>query len=202
MARQTGAKHKLCRRLGECIWGKPNCPSAKRPFPPGQHGQNQRKKKSVYGMQLLQKQKVRVHYGLMERQLQNTFATAKRMGGVTDANFMMLLESRLDAVTYRFGFANSMSAARQLVSHGHMVVDGQPVDRPSFRVTPGMTVGVAEKSRKIPMIANGVELPGNRIPEYLDRAQGAFEGKMTSLPNLETIPFQADTQAIIGFYSR
>lgn len=202
MARQTGAKHKLCRRLGECIWGKPNCPSAKRPFPPGQHGQNQRKKKSVYGMQLLQKQKVRVHYGLMERQLKNTFAAAKKMGGVTDANFMMLLESRLDAVTYRLGFANSMSAARQLVSHGHMLVDGHPVDRPSFRVTPGMAVAVAEKSRKIPMIANGVEMPGNRIPEYLDRPQGAFEGKMTALPNLETIPFQADTPAIIGFYSR
>jgi len=202
MARQTGAKHKLCRRLGECIWGKPNCPSNKRPFPTGQHGQNQRKKKSVYGMQLLQKQRLRTHYGLLERQMEKTFAEAKRMGGVTDANLMMLLESRLDAVTYRLGFGNSMPAARQLVSHGHIQVDGEIVDRPSFRVRPGQTVSVAEKSRKIPMIANGVDMPGARIPDYLDRAQGAFEAKMTSLPNLETIPFQADTQAVIGFYSR
>lgn len=202
MARQTGAKHKLCRRLGECIWGKPNCPSAKRPFPTGQHGQNQRKKKSVYGMQLLQKQRVRTHYGLLERQMEKTFAEAKRMGGVTGQNLLMLLESRLDAVTYRMGFANSMPAARQLVSHGHIKVDGETVDRPSFRVLPGQTIGVADKSRKIPMIANGVELPGNRVPDYLDRPQGQFEGKMTALPNLETIPFQADTQAIIGFYSR
>jgi len=202
MARYRGAKHKLCRRLGECIWSSPNCPSAKRPFPPGQHGQNQRRKKSVYGTQLLQKQRVRVHYGLMERQLSNIFAEAKRMGGVTDHNFMMLLESRLDAVTYRLGFANSMQAARQLVSHGHITVDGKRVDRPSFRVTPGMAVGVREKSRKIPMIVNGVELPGRRVPDYLERPQGEFEGKMVSLPNSETIPFQADTQAIIGYYSR
>ena len=202
MARYTGPKHKLCRRLGECIWSSPNCPSAKRPFPPGQHGQNQRRKKSVYGTQLLQKQRLRVHYGLLERQMQKVFAEAKRMGGVTDTTLMMLLESRLDAVVYRLGFGNTIQGARQLVSHGHIHVNGKRVDRPSFRVMPGMAVSVAEKSRKIPMIVNGVELPGRPIPEYLERPQSSFEGKMVALPNMETIPFRGDTQAVIGYYSR
>lgn len=202
MARYTGPKHKLCRRLGECIWGKPNCPAIKRPFPPGQHGQNQRRKKSVYGLQLLQKQKLRFHYGLLERQLRSVFAEAKRMGGVTDNNLMMLLESRLDTVVYRLGFANTMPAARQVVSHGHVVVDGKRVDIPSFRVKPGMSVAIREKSRKIPMIVNNVETPGRPIPEYLERPEGAYEGKMVALPTTETIPFQADTQSVIGYYSR
>lgn len=202
MARQTGPKHKLCRRLGECIWGSPRCPSINRPYPPGQHGQNQRRKKSVYGMQLLQKQKLRMHYGLFERQMRKVFAEAKRMGGVTDNNLMMLLESRLDCTVYRLGYANTVPAARQIVSHGHIEVNGKRVTIPSFRVTPGDVVGVREKSRKVPMIANGVESPRSLTPEYLERAEGAFEGKMVSLPNQETIPFKADTQAVIGFYSR
>lgn len=201
MARYTGPKHKLCRRLGECIWGKSNCPSLKRPFPPGQHGQNQRRKRSVYGSQLLQKQKIRVHYGLMERQMRRTFAEAKRMGGVTDNNLMMLLESRLDAVAYRLGFSNSMRGARQLVSHGHILVNGKRVDVPSYRVMPNDVITVREKSRKIPIVVHGVENPP-AIPEYLERAPNAFEGKMVALPNLETIPFQPDTQSVIGFYSR
>jgi small subunit ribosomal protein S4 len=103
---------------------------------------------------------------------------------------------------YRLGFSNTIQGARQLVSHGHIQVNGKRVDRPSYRVRPGMAISVAEKSRKIPMIVNGVELPGKRIPDYLERAQGEFEGKMVALPNNETIPFQADTQAVIGYYSR
>ena len=201
MARFTGPKHKLCRRLGECIWSKPNCPSLKRPFPPGQHGQNQRRKRSVYGNQLLQKQKIRVHYGLLERQMRRTFAEAKRMGGVTDTNLMMLLESRLDSVAYRLGFSNSMRGARQLVSHGHLHVNGKAVDVPSYRVMPNDVVAVRNKSRKIPIVVHGVENPPS-IPEYLERAPNSFEGKMVALPNLETIPFQPDTQSVIGFYSR
>ncbi len=202
MARQTGPKHKLCRRLGECIWGSPRCPSANRPVPPGQHGQNQRRKKSVYGMQLLQKQKIRTHYGLLEKQMRKTFAEARRIGGVTGTNLLMLLESRLDCVVYRLGLANTIPAARQLVVHGHLMVDGKRVNKPSFRVMPGMTIGVREKSRKIPMIASGVESPRTLIPDYLERPLNSFEGKMVAKPNLETIPFQADTQAVIGFYSR
>jgi len=202
MARKTGPKHKLCRRLGHCIWGDPKCPSIKRPFPPGQHGQNMRRKLSVYGQQLLEKQKIRTHYGLMERQMRRTFAEAQRMGGVTGTNLLMLLESRLDSVVYRLGFAPTIWGARQLVNHGHIQINGKKVDIPSFRVKPGMAIAVAESSRKIPMIMDGVESPHSSLPEYLERAPRSFEGRMTATPNQETLPFRADTQGVIGFYSR
>jgi small subunit ribosomal protein S4 len=202
MARQTGPKHKLCRRLGECVWGSPRCPSIRRPFAPGQHGQNQRRKKSVYGSQLLQKQKIRMHYGILEKQMRKTFAKAKNMGGVTGTNLLILLESRLDCVVYRLGFANTIPAARQLVNHGHILVNGKKLDVPSAHVKIGTVIGIREKSRKVPMIASGVESPHTLIPEYLERAPESFEGKMVSTPNLETIPFKPDTQAVIGFYSR
>jgi small subunit ribosomal protein S4 len=202
MGRYTGPKHKLCRRLGECIWASPTCPSIKRPVPPGQHGQNQRRKKSVYGTQLLQKQKLKMHYGIMEKQLRIVFAKAKKSGGVTDNNLMALLEARLDCVVYRLGFANSMRAARQLVSHCHILVNGKRCNIPSCHINTGDVISIREKSRKVPMIANGVESPHTMIPEYLDRPADSFEGKMIATPLPDTIPFKVDTQAIIGFYSR
>jgi len=202
MARYLGPKHKLCRRLGSCIWGSAKCPSIRRPFAPGQHGQNIRRKLSVYGQQLLEKQKIRTHYGLLERQMRKTFTEAQRMGGVTGTNLLMLLESRLDSVVFRLGFAPTIWSARQLVNHGHILVDGSKVDIPSFRVKPGMVVGVRERSKKLPMIAEGVEHPPAVMPEYLNRAPRSFEGKMTALPNAETLPFKADTAGVIGFYSR
>jgi len=202
MSKYLGAKHKLCRKVGSCLWGSPKCPSLKRPYAAGQHGQNMRRKQSVYGMQLLEKQRIRTHYGLLERQMRNTFAKAQRMGGVTGTNLLMLLESRLDCIVYRLGFARTIPQARQLVVHGHIQVNDRKVDRPSFRVKDGMRVGIDERSRKVPVIAEGAEnLPGV-LPEYLERETGAFEAKMVAAPNLETIPFQADTAAIIGFYSR
>lgn len=202
MAKYLGPKHKLCRRLGSCIWGSPKCPAIKRAFPPGQHGQNQRKKLSVYGQQLLEKQKIRMHYGLLERQMRKTFKEAQRMGGVTGTNLLMLLESRLDCIVYRLGFAPTISAARQLVNHGHILVNGKKVDIPSFRVLPNMVIGVKETSKEIPIILDGAEHPPAIIPEYLSRAPRSFEGRMTALPNSETIPFRAETAGIIGFYSR
>lgn len=202
MARKIGPRHKLCRRLGSCIWGSPKCPSIKRPFAPGQHGQNMRRKMSVYGQQLQDKQKIRTHYGLLERQMRKTFTEAQRMGGVTGTNLLMLLESRLDAIVYRLGFAPTIQAARQLVNHGHIQVNGKKVDIPSFRVMPNMTISIREGSRKIPMIADGAEHPPSVLPEYLLRAPRSFEGKMMAAPNAETIPFHADTAGVIGFYSR
>jgi len=202
MARYTGPKHKLCRRLGECIWSSPKCPSLKRAYAPGQHGQNMRRKKSVYGTQLLQKQRVRNHYGLLEKQMSNIFAKAKNMGGVTGTNLLMLLESRLDCVVYRLGFANTIAGARQLVSHNHVMVNGKKVNIPSFSVKPGMSISIREKSREIPVIATGAENPYSLTPEYLERDSGSFEGKMTATPNMETIPFKADVAAVIGWYSR
>lgn len=202
MARKIGPKHKLCRRLGSCIWGMPKCPSQKRPYAPGQHGQTSRRKLSVYGQQLLDKQKIRVHYGLMERQMRRTFEKAQRMGGVTGTNLLMLLESRLDTVIYRLGFARTIWQARQLVNHDHVLVDGQKVNIPSFQVKPGMTVSIRDKSRKIPIIEEGSESAFGIVPEYLERAPKSFEGRMTATPNLETIPFKANLAGVIGFYSR
>jgi small subunit ribosomal protein S4 len=157
---------------------------------------------SVYGEQLQDKQKIRTHYGLLERQMRKTFKEAQRMGGVTGTNLLMLLESRLDSVVYRLGFAPTLPAARQLVGHGHIFVDGKKVDRPSFRVVPGMVVSVRERSQKVPLVVEGVMAPRMALPEYLERVPESFEGRMTSLPNLETIPFKMNTAGIIGFYSR
>ena len=203
MARYTGPKHKLSRRIGKCVWGRPNSPAIRRPYPPGQHGRDLRRKLSVYGNQLQEKQRLRMHYGaLMERQLRRIFAEARRMPGNTGTNLLMLLESRLDCVVWRLGFAPTIFAARQLVTHCHVLVDGKKVNIPSFTVKPGMTVSIREKSRRIPMVAQGAEFPPREIPEYLERAAGSFEGRMVTLPSEETIPFKADTNSIIGFYSR
>lgn len=202
MSKYLGPKHKLCRRLGACIWGSPKCPSIKRPYGAGQHGQSARRKLSVYGMQLTEKQKVRTHYGLMERQMRKTFAKAQRMGGVTGTNLLVLLESRIDCVVYRLGFARSIPQARQLVVHGHILVNGKKVDRPSFQVKPGMVVSIDERSRKMPVIAESVVNMPAVLPEFLERAPESYEGKMTVAPSLETIPFKPNTAAIIGFYSR
>lgn len=203
MAKYRGPKHKLSRRVGKCIWGRPNSPAEKRPYPPGQHGKNMRRKLSVYGIQLLEKQKLRMYYGgIMERQMRRIFDKARRLGGNTGVNLLMLLESRLDTVVWRLGFAPTIFAARQLVNHCHITVDGQKVNIPSFIVKPGMVIGIRQRSRKVPMIADGVENPPFELPEYLERAAKSFEGKMIAAPNAATIPVQFDTTSIIGFYSR
>ena len=203
MARYVGPKHKLSRRIGKCVWGRPNSPALRRPFPAGQHGENIRRKMSVYGTQLLEKQKLRMYYGgIMERQMRRIFAEAKRMEGNTGSNLMQLLESRLDCVVWRLGFAPTIFAARQLVTHCHVLVNGAKVNVPSYHVKPGMAIAIREKSRKIPMIEEGAEHPPYQIPEYLDRPAKSFEGKTVATPNAATIPFQVDTNSIIGFYSR
>ncbi len=162
-----------------------------------------RRKLSVYGIQLLEKQKLRMYYGgIMERQMRRVFDKARRLGGNTGVNLLMLLESRLDTVVWRFGFAPTIFAARQLVSHCHITVDGQKVNIPSFVVKPGMAIGIRQRSRKVPMIADGVENPPFELPEYLQREAKSFEGKMIASPNAATIPVQFDTTSIIGFYSR
>lgn len=202
MARYRGPKHKLCRRLGSCIWGDAKCPSNKRPYAPGQHGPTMRRKMSVYGQQLQDKQKIRTHYGLLEKQMRRTFERAQRMGGVTGTNLLMLLESRLDSVVHRLGFARTLQQARQIVNHGHIMVDGKKVDIPSFQVKPNMVISIREKSRKVPIIADGAEEVPHTLPEYLSRSPKSFEGTMTATPNLDTLPFKADTQGVIGYYSR
>jgi small subunit ribosomal protein S4 len=127
---------------------------------------------------------------------------AARMGGVTGTNLLLLLESRLDCVVWRLGFAPTIFAARQIVNHGHILINGTKVDIPSYRVMPGMVIGIRERSKKMPMIEEGVEHPPVAMPEYLDRQAKSFEGRMISLPNAETLPFKPETLPVIGFYSR
>ncbi|MFA7692302.1 MAG: 30S ribosomal protein S4 [Candidatus Hydrogenedentes bacterium] len=203
MAKYCGPKHRLSRRVGKCIWGRPGSPAEKRPYPPGQHGKTLRRKLSVYGIQLLEKQKVRMYYGgIMERQMRRIFAQAKRLDGNTGTNLMILLESRLDTVVWRLGYAPTIFSARQMVNHCHILVDGEKVNIPSFLVKPGMTISIRERSRKIPMIQNGVENPPHELPEYLEREAKSYEGKMISTPNINNFPVEFDTTSIIGFYSR
>ncbi|WP_042354782.1 30S ribosomal protein S4 [Bacillus rubiinfantis] len=200
MARYTGPSWKLSRRLGISLSGTGK-ELEKRPYAPGQHGPNQRKKLSEYGLQLQEKQKLRHMYGVNERQFHNLFVKAGKMGGVHGENFMILLESRLDNLVYRLGLARTRRAARQLVNHGHIMVDGSRVDIPSYRVTPGQTISVREKSRNLDVIKDAIEAT-NFVPDYLTFDTDKLEGTFTRLPERSELPAEINETFIVEFYSR
>ncbi|WP_153123886.1 30S ribosomal protein S4 [Peribacillus tepidiphilus] len=200
MARYTGPSWKLSRRLGISLSGTGK-ELEKRPYAPGQHGPNQRKKLSEYGLQLQEKQKLRHMYGVNERQFRNTFDKAGKMPGKHGENFMILLESRLDNVVYRLGLARTRRQARQLVNHGHILVDGSRVDIPSYRVTPGQTISVREKSRNLDIIKEAVEA-NNFVPDFLTFDADKLEGTFTRLPERSEMPAEINEALIVEFYSR
>lgn len=211
MARYRGPKHRLSRRIGYDIWGQSKGPASRRPYPPGQHGSKlagakggaTSRKLSNYGKHLLEKQKLRHYYGMLERQFRNTYDKATRMKGVKGDNFLSLLESRLDAVAYRAGFSRTIWGARQLAAHGHLLINGQKVDRPSCRVMPGDVVTIREKSRQVPLIKEAMERDSpNRIPPYLMVNRGAYEVRMVEAPKASDIPVQVDMALVVEFYSR
>ncbi|KTD87939.1 30S ribosomal protein S4 [Paenibacillus etheri] len=199
MARYTGPKFKLSRRLGISLSGTGK--DLKRPFPPGQHGANQRRKVSNYGMQLLEKQKLRHMYGLGEKQFKTLFTKAQKLPGLAGENFMFLLESRLDNLVYRLGFANSRAGSRQLVSHGHVTVNGKKVDIASYRVSLGDVIGLRERSQSMASIKEAL---ANRshLPAYLESADGSFEGKFIRLPERSELSQDIDEKQIVEFYNR
>jgi small subunit ribosomal protein S4 len=199
MARYTGPKFKLSRRLGISLGGSGK--ELKRPFPPGQHGPGQRKKLSGYGVQLQEKQKLRHMYGLGEKQFRNLFDKASKIQGISGENFMVLLESRLDNLIYRLGFANSRAGARQLVAHGHVLVNGKKVDIPSYIVSTGDTLGLRERSKNLSSIKEALA-NRNYLPAYLDYNDSALEGKYTRLPERLELPQEIDEKQIVEFYSR
>ena len=199
MSRYTGPKFKLSRRLGISLSGTGK--ELKRPYPPGQHGPGQRRKISGYGMQLQEKQKLRHMYGLSEKQFRNLFDKANNMPGIVGENFMILLEQRLDNLVYRLGFANSRAGARQLVSHGHVTVDGKKVDIPSYTVSPGQVIGLRERSRNLKVIKEALE-NNNYRPDYLEFNDQALEGKLIRLPERSELPPEIDETQIVEFYSR
>lgn len=198
MSRYTGPRHKLARRLGISLDGTGK--DIKRNFPPGQHGHS-RRKLSEYGVQLQEKQKLRHMFGVSEKQFRRTFDQANKMTGVLGENFMKLLESRLDNVVYRMGFAPTRPAARQLVGHGHLLVNGKRVDIPSYRVQPGDVISLREKSRNLTLVKDSVE-GRHFLPNYVTFNDTAFEGTFNRLPDREEMPAEINEKLIVEFYSR
>jgi small subunit ribosomal protein S4 len=200
MARYTGPSWKLSRRLGISLSGTGK-EIEKRPYAPGPHGPNQRKKMSEYGQQLQEKQKLRHMYGVTERQFRNLFDRAGKLKGVYGENFMILLESRLDNLVYRLGLARTRRQARQLVNHGHITVDGKRLDIPSYQVKIGQTIGVREKSNNFAIIKEAVEV-NNFVPDYLTFDADKLEGTFTRLPERSELPAEINEALIVEFYSR
>jgi small subunit ribosomal protein S4 len=172
----------------------------KRPYPPGQHGQG-RRKQSNYGRQLQEKQKLRFLYGLSEKQFSNLFGKAAKMPGITGENFMILLESRLDNLVYRLGFARTRRGARQLVTHGHITVNGKKVDIPSYHVNVGDVIGLREKSRNLQVVEEALSVRPS-VPEYLSYDENSRTGTYVRLPKREELNQDINEAEIVEFYSR
>ncbi|WP_333889511.1 30S ribosomal protein S4 [Caldilinea sp.] len=198
----TGPKVKLSRRLGVPLTPKAARIMQRRPYPPGQHGKTQkgRRKRSDYGHQLLEKQKLRAQYNIHERQMRNYVARAMRKSGVTGEVLVQLLESRLDAFVLRAGFVNTIYAARQFVSHGHVHVDGRPVNLPGYQLKPGQIVTVKEKSRRMPLVQES--LSNAHPPAYVTLDKDAFSAQLARLPQPDEAPILCDLQLVIEYYSR
>ncbi len=198
---KLGPRHRMCRRIGQPLCGRPNCPATRRPFPPGQHGRG-RKRVSEYQMRLLEKQKLRAIYGVSERQMRRYYERATRKTGVTGEELIRQLETRLDAIVLRLGFALSQRQARQLVSHGHVRVDGRRVDVPSFQVRPGQTIELTEKGRNLLFVREALEL-SPEPPPYLYRNKDEFQGTLARYPERDEIPLPVpvEERLVVEFYS-
>lgn len=201
MAKYIGPKSKIARRFGESIYG-PDKVLERRNFPPGQHGINRRKKTSEYGTQLKEKQKTKYIYGVLENQFRILYADAKRIKGVTGEVLISLLESRLDNVVYRLGIAPTRAAARQLVGHRHIVVDGEVVNIPSFRVMPGQVIGVREKSKSLEVITNSLAASSVKKYSWLEWDKNTLSGKFLNRPERADIPENIKEQLIVDLYSK
>ncbi len=208
MGRYTGSVCRLCRREGMKLFLKgercytEKCAVARRNYAPGQHGQR-RPKPSEYGLQLREKQKVKRIYGLLERQFRTYFSKAERRKGVTGETLLLLLEQRLDSVVYRLGFASSRAQARQLVHHGHFLVNNRKVDIPSYLVNLGDVIQIRERSRELEPIKTSLETVEQRgIPVWLELVRGEFKGIVHQLPSRDQITLPIQEQLIVELYSK
>lgn len=199
---KIGPKHRMCRRVGAPLCGRPNCPSQKRPYPPGQHGQG-RRRLTEYHMRLLEKQKLKAMYGVSERQFRRYFSEANRRKAVTGTELLRQLELRLDAVTLRLGYAQTMRQARQLVSHGHLRVDGRKLNIPSAQVRPGQTVEPSPAAKNFLAIREALEVTPDP-PPYLERDKAALTGRVVRVPERAEIPLpiELDERLIVELASR
>jgi small subunit ribosomal protein S4 len=209
MARYTDSSCRLCRRERQKLFLKgtkcftEKCPVERRAFPPGQHGQSRRTKISEYGVQLREKQKVRRMYGLMETQFRNYFEKALKQTGRTGETLVKMLERRLDNVVYRLGLAPSRKAARQLVTHGHFLVNNSPVDIPSYLLKAGDTIQVRDKSKKLEILhASMKRMKETAMLPWLSLDKAAMVGTFLNVPERADIPLNADEQLIVELYSK
>lgn len=202
MARYTGPTSKVARRFGEPIFG-PDKAFERKTYGPGMHGRNKRRRKqSEYGVQLMEKQKAKYTYGVLERQFANLFERASRSKGVTGIVLLQLLESRLDNVVFRMGIAPTRAAARQLVSHKHIVVNGEVVNIPSYSVQPGDVVGVREKSKSLQAIADSLVSARSGRYSWIEWDNHTMTGKFMNVPEREDIPENIKERLIVELYSK
>ncbi|MDE2135138.1 MAG: 30S ribosomal protein S4 [Alphaproteobacteria bacterium] len=204
MSKRASAKFKIDRRMGESIWGRPKSPVNKRSYGPGQHGQRRAKKLSDYGTQLQAKQKLKGYYGnITERQFRKYYTEASRRQGDTGENMIGLLERRLDAVVYRAKFAPTPFAARQLVSHGHVKVNGRRITIASYMIKEGDDIALTAKAREMALVLEAAKSPERDTPDYLEVEDGK-RAKFLRTPKLSDVPYAAQMQPhlIVEFYSR
>ncbi len=201
MARYTGPTHKACRRAQTPLCQTKKCPVDKRPYPPGEHGRG-RIRESDYLVQLREKQKLRYMYGVLERQFRNYYETANRQTGITGDNLLRLLESRLDNVVYRAGMAATRPQARQLVNHGHFLVNGKKVDIPSYQVKAGDVVTMRERSRNLLVVQHAVDTGDRSSPEWLSVNLDDRTVSVVDLPNRSQIDTPIQEQLIVELYSK
>jgi len=205
MTKRLRAKHKIDRRLGENIWGRPKSPLNKRESRPGQHGERRMGKTSDYGQQLKAKQKLKGYYAsITERQFRRIYDEAARLKGSTSEHIIGLLERRLDAVVYRAKFVPTVFAARQFVSHGHVKVNGRRVTIPSYRVRIGDVIELRDKARDMALVLEATKSAERDVPDYIDADHSKMVAKMTRVPALSDVPYpvQMEPNLVVEFYSR
>jgi small subunit ribosomal protein S4 len=205
MTKRIAAKYKISRRIGESLWGRAKDPVGKRNYAPGQHGASRRRKGSDFGNQLMAKQKLKGYYGsITERQFRRVYQEAARRKGDTSENLIALLESRLDTVVYRMGVVPTVFAARQFVSHGHVLVNGKRVNIASYGLNEGDVVEVKEKSRQMPLVLESQQNPERSVPDYIEFDSKELKGKFVRAPKLADVPYPVmmEPNLIVEFYSR
>ena len=205
MTKRTAAKHKIDRRMGENIWGRPKSPVNRREYGPGQHGQRRKAKLSDFGIQLRAKQKLKGYYGdLTEKQFRRIFAEAERLKGDTGEKLVGLLESRLDALIYRAKFVPTIFAARQFINHGHILVNGRKVNIASYRVNEGDMIEIREKSKQIPLVLEAIALVERDVPEYVTADHSKMSAQFVRIPSVSDVPYPVimEPNLVVEFYAK
>jgi small subunit ribosomal protein S4 len=205
MTKRVEAKHKLDRRMGQNIWGRPKSPVNRREYGPGQHGQRRKGKPSDFGIQLRAKQKLKGYYAnISEKQFRGIYDEAVRLKGDSGANLIGLLERRLDAVVYRSKFVPTVFAARQFVNHGHVKVNGRRVNIPSYIVKVGDVIEVKDKSKQLALVLEAISLAERDVPDYIEADHGKMTAKFARVPGLNEVPYpvQMEPHLVVEYYSR